>query len=412
MTIPVTATHPYPAQALVNTDAIAHNLQLLGEYSGGTQAMAIVKADGYGHGALNVARAAIAAGVRWLGQAQLTEALALHAALTREGLADQVRLFSWIVAPSVSHPEVGQQLERAVRAGIDLSASHLSEMKAVVEAGRRAGMMPRIHLKIDVGHSRAGFIRSEWKQACEQARHYEEKGHLQVVGVWSHLPCADDDAPEAVEQTLKHIARFDRAVREAEDAGVRPQVRHVAATAAGLWYPQAHYDMIRWGIGMYGYSPNPDRVNPTAGVALSPVMEVRVPLLLVKRISAGETVSYNGTWTAPTDRWVGVVPAGYADGVPRLVSNRARMIVHTCDGPQVVAQVGRICMDQFIVDLGEETVARRGDWVTLFGGDYGEATIPANQWAQWAETINYEITTRLGPRIPRVLCGGGDSTGM
>ncbi|OKL46054.1 alanine racemase [Boudabousia marimammalium] len=391
----------YPSRLRINGAAIAANLRTLRQHAPTGQMMAIIKADAYGHGASLVAQAAIAAGANWLGQAQVGEALSLHDYLVAAQLRDKVRIFSWIVSPLST-----AILDRAVAAQIDLSASNLAELDALVNAGKRVGQSPRVHLKIDVGHSRAGFTAALWPEGVAAARAYQQQGLLQVAGIWSHLSCADDPSPIGMQQTKQQIGRFEAAVALAAEAGFTDVIRHLSATPGGLWHPESHYDMIRWGIGMYGYSPNPQRPDATNGLSLQPVMTLEAPLLSVKRIKAGAAVSYNATWVAPTDRWIGLVPLGYGDGIPRAASNRAEVVVHTQTGDQRVPLVGRVCMDQFMIDLGEVTTARRGDWVTLLGAPdpQAEVSVPtADDWAAWCDTINYEVMTRLGARIPRVL---------
>ena len=258
--------------------------------------------------------------------------------------------------------------------------------------------------------SRAGAVAEDLPALAGAARAARDAGDVDVVGLWSHLSRADEPACGSTEE---HLARFLAAERVLAGAGLRPPIRHLAATGGLLWHPDTRLDLVRIGIGLYGLSPNPD-LAPAASLDLHPVMRLEAPLTQVKRVPAGRAVSYGGTWRAPTDRWLALVPLGYADGIPRAAAD---------GGPVAVAGlrttiVGRVCMDQVVIDLGPAVDAEgrplaapaaAGDVAVLWGDPRadgaGPATPTADEWARACATINYEIVTRLGPRVPRVPTG-------
>lgn len=365
---------PLPrAEVVVDLDAIRHNVALLAARATGAATMAVVKADGYGHGALPVARAALEAGATWLGSCSLAEALDLRAG----GITAPV--LSWLDVPETD-------VAAGIEADVDLSASSGRELDAIVDSARRAGRQARVHLKIDTGLSRNGCRPAEWPDLVESAAKARSDGHVEVVAVWSHLACADEPGHPA---TDRQAARFARAYEVALAAGLHP-LRHLANSAATLDRPDLHFDMVRVGIAMYGLNPLPYREN------LRPAMTFRSSVALTKRIGAGESVSYGHTWTAGRDTTLALVPVGYADGVSRGLSNRMDVWLEGRRRPIV----GRVCMDQIVVDCGDDEIAP-GAEVVLFGaGTLGEPT--ATEWAEVLGTIDYEIVTGMyRPRVAR-----------
>jgi alanine racemase len=361
------------AEVVVDLDAIRHNVALLDARAPGAATMAVVKADGYGHGALPVARAAIEAGATWLGSCSLAEALDLR----RGGVT--TRIMSWLDVPETD-------LAPGVEAGIDLSASSVRELAAIAEGARRVGRPARVHLKIDTGLSRNGCQPHDWPDLVDAAAKAQSDGHVEVVAVWSHLACADDPDHPATDRQAK---RFSTAYDVARDAGLHP-MRHLANSAAALNRPDLHFDLVRVGIAMYGLNPLPHKEN------LRPAMTFRSSVALTKRITAGESVSYGQTWTATQDTNVALVPVGYADGVSRALSNRMDVWLAGSRRPIV----GRVCMDQIVIDCGDDIV-QEGEEVILFGdGANGEPT--ATEWANTLDTIDYEVVTGMyRPRVVR-----------
>jgi alanine racemase len=368
----------WQAEVRIDLDAIRDNVALL---RAGTTAevMAVVKGDGYGHGMLPSARAALAGGATWLGVATLDEGLTLR----RHGI--EVPVLAWLHAP-------GLPLHEGVAAGIDLSAGSTELVDELVTAARRAERTARVHLKLDTGLSRGGATPAEWPAVLEAAAKAQADGEIEVVGVWSHFVYADAPGHETIDHQL---AVFADGLAVAERFGITPRYRHIANSAATLTRPDAHYDMVRPGIAVYGLSPIP---GDTYG--LRPAMTARARVALTKRVPAGQGVSYGHAYFTPRETTLALVPLGYADGVPRHGSNAGP--VHLGGKRRTIA--GRVCMDQIVLDVGDDPVVS-GDVATLFGsGDDGVPT--ADDWAAAVGTINYEIVTRFGStRVPRVYDG-------
>jgi len=368
-------------EARVSLSAVRHNVAALAERAaGGAGVMAVVKADGYGHGLVPTARAAVEGGASWLGVAFLEEALALRAAQV------DVPLLAWLTAP-------GEDLRPAVAAGIDLGVYDQAELAAAAAAAQATGVTARVHLKADTGLSRGGAQPADWPALCEAAAKAEAGGAVVVTGLWSHFAFADGgpDHPTNSRQT----AVFREALDVASAAGLRPEVRHLANSAATLTAPATHFDLVRPGLAVYGLSPVPDLGGP-ADFGLRPAMTLTSTVALTKRVPAGSGVSYLHRYVTAQETGLALVPLGYADGVPRTATNVAQ--VQLGGSRRTIA--GTVCMDQFVLDVGDDDV-RAGDEVVLFGpGDGGEPT--AQDWADWLGTINYEIVTRVGARVPRV----------
>jgi alanine racemase len=372
-----------PARATVDLDAIRRNVEVLRQHAGSAAVMAVVKADGYGHGLVPSARAAVSGGASWLGVAQLTEAMALR----DNGI--HVPVLSWLHVP-------GTDFTAALSADIDLSVSALWSLAEVADAARTLGRTARIHLKVDSGLGRNGAFGEDWPVLLHAARILEVEGVVRIVGVWSHFVYADEPAHPTVRSQLE---RFRQAVSEAERAGCDLEVRHIANSAATLTNPDAAFDLVRPGLAVYGLSPVPSLGDPRS-FGLTPAMTLSADLAVTKRIPAGQGLSYGHLYVTSQDTTVGLVPMGYADGIPRNATNVGPVSLggtrHTVSG--------RVCMDQFTVDLGPGNGAQAGDPVTLFGsGESGEPT--AQDWAEATGTISYEIITRIGARVPRVYVG-------
>jgi alanine racemase len=282
-----------------------------------------------------------------------------------------------------------------VAAGVDLGIYTVEELARAQAAAEQTGSPARVHLKADTGLSRAGAGPDDWPELVEAARKAEADGSIQVVGLWSHFAYADAPGHPTI---ARQAQVFREAVEIAERAGVRPEVRHLANSAATLTAPELHFDLVRPGLAVYGLSPVPETGGPAA-YGLRPAMTLTGRFILVKRLPAGSGVSYGHTYTTRRATTVGLVPLGYADGIPRDASNVGPVLA--AGRRRTVA--GRVCMDQFVLDLGDDA-ARVGDEVVLFGpGDAGEPT--AQDWADATGTISYEIVTRLGPRVPRHYVG-------
>ena len=405
----------YPSSAAVDLAAIRHNLGVLRAAAPGALQLATVKANAYGHGLLPVARAALDGGADWLGVAQLAEAFTLRHGLDEAGVAlADAPILAWISTYS-------SDFAAAIEADIDLSVSWTWVLADICAAARQVGRPARVHVKIDTGMSRAGSTLADLPALASALRMAADDGLVDVVGAWSHMSRADDPSEAGNASTASHVRIFEEGLAILADAGVTPRIRHLSATSGILWHPEAHYDMVRAGIGLYGLSPDP-AVATAEQLGLIPALELRAPLTSVKVIEEGTPASYGGTWVAPTRRWIGLVPLGYGDGILRAVSNKARVVVHTASGPFNAPIVGRVCMDQFMVDLGPaegspgtptarsgQAPAAPGDIATLFGSGAGGEAL-ADDWAQAAGTINYEIVTHLGAHIPRIYRDGAAAT--
>ncbi|RGA04762.1 alanine racemase [Microbispora triticiradicis] len=376
-----TAGAATPAEARVDLSAIRHNVRLLAERAGGAEMMAVVKADAYGHGLVPVAKACLEAGAARLGTAFVREALALREA----GITAPV--MSWLITP-------GEPLDAALLADVDLSAGAPWVVDEIVAAARRTGRTGRVHLKIDTGISRGGATVADWPWLVEHALAARASGAVEIAGVWSHLACADIPGHPSVDAQL---ATFDEALAVADKAGVPGDaVRHIANSAAAVTLPQARYDMVRPGIAIYGLSPIPE----LGDFGLRPAMTLTARLASVKRVTPGTGVSYGHLYVTDRQTTLGLVPLGYADGILRNGTNRAEVLA--AGRRRRIA--GRVCMDQFVIDLGDDA-AESGDEVILFGpGDDGEPT--CQEWADSLGTITHEIVTRIGSRVPRVHTDG------
>ena len=365
------------AEVVIDLAALRHNVATLKAAVGDALMMTVVKADGYGHGMVEAARAAREGGADWLGVAVLEEALALRAA------GDTGPILTWLAVP-------GEDYRPAIEASVDVTAYTVAELDEIATAARELGVRARVQLKVDTGLSRGGSPEALWGGLVQAAASVEESCAIRVTGIWSHFACSDE--PEHPANKLQEDA-FREACAVAELAGLEPEVRHLANSAGALLRPSSRFDLVRCGIASYGLTPAPDVVT-SAELGLVPAMTVRGRLALVKRIAAGSGVSYGHTYITPRDTSIGVVPMGYGDGVPRHASSTAEVQVAGRRRPVR----GRVCMDQLVVDLGDDDVVTGGE-VVLFGtGADGEPT--AQHWAEWCGTISYEIVTRLGAQEP------------
>jgi alanine racemase len=371
-------------EAVVDLDAIRHNVARL---AGGTSAevMAVVKADGYGHGLLPSARAALAGGASWLGVAFLEEALAL-----REG-GVTAPVLSWLAVP-------GERLVDGVRRDVDLSVSTGWALDEVVAAADAAGRPARLHLKVDTGLSRGGATQADWPDLVTAAGKAAAGGQVEIIAIWSHFAYADAPGHPTI---ARQLADFRAALDVARTLGVDPPLRHLANSAATLTRPDAHFDLVRPGIAVYGLSPVPEQ----STFGLVPAMTLRSHVALAKRVPAGSGVSYGHVYVTDRETGLALIPLGYADGVPRNATDVGPLLL----GRRRRTISGRVCMDQFVVDVGGDDEVHAGDEVLLFGtGQDGEPT--AQDWADATGTISYEIVTRLGGRVPRRYVGSAGVT--
>ena len=385
-------------EARIDLGAIRSNVALLKEAVTPAAAMVVVKAGGYGHGAEEVARAAVDGGADWLGVVDVEEALALRAS----GIESPI--LAWLHGTETDFVP-------AIAAGIDLGISTLNQLDRVAEAAGTAF----IHLKVDTGLGRNGFEERTCADAFSKAARLEKAGKVHVVGMFSHLANAGEN------EDAEQVRRFEQLLVLAADAGLEIELRHLASTAAALRLPSARFDLVRLGIGAYGLSPFEGQTSLSLG--LRPAMELSAAIAAVKRVPAGSGVSYGYTYRtgasdgvataepqAEGESTLALIPLGYADGIPRHASSRGPVWING----RTYRVSGRIAMDQFVVDLGADD-AIIGDRAVLFGDpgiadDGGTPSRPgggapgfpsADDWAVAADTINYEIVTRIGPRVTR-----------
>jgi alanine racemase len=368
------------AEIVVDLAAVRRNVRRLRELVSDGPApllMVVVKADGYGHGMVQVARAARAAGADWLGVATADEALALRSA------GDTGRVLCWLAAPGDDH-------RATIEADVDVTAYSVAQLDEILEAARAAGRVARVQLKVDTGLSRGGAPRDQWVALFEAARKAEVAGEVTVTGVWSHFACSDE--PDHPANDAQETA-FREALDLAADAGLTPEVRHLSNSAGALLRPSARFDLVRFGIAAYGLTPAPEVVT-SEELGLVPAMTVRARTVMVKDLAPGAGVSYGHTFVADRPMHVALVPMGYGDGIPLHASSKAAVQI----GERRCPVLGRICMDQFVV---EAPGASAGEAVVVFGpGREGEPT--AQDWADWCGTISYEIVTRIGGRQQRL----------
>ncbi len=370
---------PQRAVARVDLGAVRQNVARLRAAAPGSSLMAVVKADGYGHGMVPCARAARTAGAEWLGVAFVPEALALRAA------GDAGRVLALVLAE-------GDDTAAAVAADVDLSVGSLGQLLDVERGAAATGRAARVHLEFDSGLGRGGTRADQWGALCEAAA---AAPAVDAVGLWSHFARADE--PAAPSNDVQ-AAAFAAAVAVAESCGIEPEVRHLANSAATLSRPGDHWDLVRPGIAVYGLSPGPD-MGTAAELGLRPAMTLEAAVSVVKDVGPGEGVSYGHTYVTTSPTRLALVPVGYGDGVPRHGSGVGPLLLG--GARHVVA--GRVCMDQFVVDVGGAPV-EPGDVAVMFGpGDRGEPT--ADEWGAACGTIGYEIVTRLGSRLPREYVG-------
>jgi alanine racemase len=363
------------AEARIDLSRLSENIKLL-KSKCNTKLLAVVKADAYGHGLVEVAKAAETAGADWLGVALLEEAVTLR----KNGITSPV--LAWLVPP-------GSDFQSAVDLNIDIAVADLKAFNEVSQQAQVSQLIqkPRIHIEVDTGMSRGGFL-DEWEDFLTS-----DFSHVDVVGIFSHFARADEPLEK---QNSQQLNRFEKMVSQLEAVGVHPQFKHLSNSAATLVNPDAKFDFVRTGIAMYGLSPDVKTLGDSNKLSLKPVMQVRAKLHLVKNVPAGSAVGYGALHVTKNATKLGVVAIGYADGIPRIALN-AGVFVNGRKAPII----GRVSMDQFVVDLGSDSLAKSGDWVIIFGdGSHGEYT--ADDWGAASSSINYEIVTRIGPRVPRI----------
>ncbi|MDT5016525.1 MAG: alanine racemase [Mycobacterium sp.] len=378
-TDPTTSLTP-AAEAVVDLDAIAHNVRLLRDHAGSAQVMAVVKADGYGHGATQVARAALAAGAAELGVATLDEALALR----RDGITAPV--LAWLHQP-------GADFGPALEADVQIALSSVRQLDEVLDAVQRSGHTARVTVKVDTGLNRNGVGAAEYPAMLAALKRAQAQDAVRVHGVMSHL--AHGTVPDHPLNDLQ-AQRLNEMLKHAREQGVQFEIAHLSNSPASMTRPDLVFDMIRPGIAVYGQTPIPER----GDMGLRPAMTLKCQVALLRSVNTGDGVSYGHTWVAERDTTLALLPLGYADGIFRNLSGRIDVLING----RLRRSVGRICMDQFVVDLGQHSDVAEGDEAILFGpGTQGEST--AQNWADLLDTINYEVVTSPRGRVVRTYRG-------
>jgi alanine racemase len=357
-------------EASIDLGAISRNVETIGAAVGSADVMVVVKANGYGHGAVQAARAALAGGATRLGVVDIPEALALRAA----GIDAPV--LAWLHGGSAD-------FGAATEAGVEVGVNHLDQLERVAAASGVAS----VHIKVDSGLGRNGASEAECDALFAAAARHESAGRLRVTGFFSHLANAGESAD------AEQLERFTTLLAGARSAGLDPEIVHLAATAGALRLPAARFDLVRVGVGAYGLSPFDDA--SSADLGLTPAMRLSGEIVSVKRVPAGTGVSYGHDYRAPGDTTLVLVPLGYADGIPRHASGAGPVSING----RTFAVSGRVAMDQFVVDVGDHPVSL-GDRAVLFG-DPSTGVPSATEWADAAGTINYEVVTRIGNRVER-----------
>ncbi len=370
------------AEAVIDLDAIRANVSALRANVQGRDLMVVVKADGYGHGIVESAQAARSGGATWLGVALLDEALQLRAA------GDRGPILSWLAVP-------GERYADGIIAGVELAAYSTAQLDEIAAAAAGLAAPAAVQLKLDSGLGRGGATPEDWHELVHRAAKHQASGRLVVTGVWSHLARSDEPGHDSIDAQTRV---FEAGVADARDAGLDPQHLHLANSGGVLGAPDTWFTLVRPGIASYGVTPFADGSSP---VPLRPAMTLRATVALVKRVGSGQGVSYGHTFVTDRDTTLALIPLGYADGIPRHASNRGEVAIH---GSRY-RMAGRVCMDQFVVELGPKAAAevRAGDDAVLFG-DSRSGHPTAHEWAVAADTIGYEIVTRIGSRVPRRYC--------
>ena len=356
----------------VNLNAISNNIKLVKSKTQ-AQILAVVKADAYGHGLIPVAKCAVDAGATWLGVALLEEAILLRKA----GI--KVPIISWLTPPS-------SDFKQAIELDIDLAIPSLKHLELIVAAGKAVGKKPRVHIEVDTGMTRGGLL-GEWPEFLIAAKGAE----IEVVGFWSHFARADE--PDEI-ANQSQVLEFESKLAQLIATGITPKYIHLANSAATLTNPNSHKNIVRLGIAMYGLSPDVNTLGSSQNLELEPAMTLKAEIHLVKRVPAGSPVGYGGVQTTLRDTKLAIITIGYADGIPRNASSAVGVFV----AGRKAAIIGRVSMDQFVVDLGADSNAVAGEIVEVFGAN----GYSIDDWAAASGTINYEIVTRIAARVPRI----------
>ncbi|MDR2947176.1 MAG: alanine racemase [Candidatus Adiutrix sp.] len=363
-------------RAEINLSAIAHNTAAFKSLLGPQTALcAVVKADGYGHGAVAAARVALAAGADSLAVSSLDEGLALRAA----GFIGDILILGH--TPNAQAHLVAEN-------NLTATVFRMNQAEALAGAAESLGRTAKVHLKVDSGMARLGVTPAE---AADLAAQVSRQPRLQLEGIFTHFAQADEADKS---RTREQFAAFQHALEAVASRGIAIPVKHCANTAATLDMPETHLDMARVGLGLYGLWPSTETSRP---IGLRPAMQFKTAVSMLKRVPANTPLSYGGTHVTSAETVIATLPVGYADGFPRCLSGRAEVLINGRRAPIV----GRVCMDQCLADVTHLPAISEGDEALLFGGP----ELPAEEAAAWQGTINYEVVCQVGKRVPRVYLG-------
>lgn len=367
----------------IDLGRLSRNVEILKRKINGPALMAIVKANAYGHGLVQSAQAAKRGGADWLATALLEEAIELRNA----GVSGPI--LTWLNT-------IDDRFEECISKDIDLGVNSLESLSAISAASGKVGKAARVQVKVDTGLGRNGVTLADLPNLISALKQAQSSGQVKVVGVFSHFAYADEPSNPTIGEQINN---FKIAVDALTDANFELEVKHLSNSAATLGLPHTYNNLVRPGLAIYGISPSPE-VGEATDHDLKPVMRLRAPIILIKNVPAGTGVSYAHQYHTKNQTNLALIPAGYADGIPRAASNKGPLLI---DGKRFKIS-GRVCMDQFVVDIGDANV-KPGDQAVLFG-DPANGEPSVNDWAEAAGTINYEIITRIGPRVFRNYING------
>lgn len=367
----------------IDLGRISQNVETLKRKVNGPALMAVVKANAYGHGLIQSAMAAKNGGADWLATALLSEAIDLRDA----GIGGPI--LTWLNT-------IDDQFSDCIAREIDLGVNSLESLSAISASAKSLGKTARVHVKVDTGLGRNGVTLNDLPDLISALKQAQNAGNINVVGVMSHFAYADEPSNSTIGDQINN---FKIAVDALSDANFELEVKHLSNSAATLGLPHTYFNLVRPGVAIYGISPGPE-VGEAPDHDLKPAMKLRAPIALIKNVPSGTGVSYAHQYHTTSATRLALIPAGYADGIPRSASNKGPVII----GGKKFTVAGRVCMDQFVVDIGDLDV-KVGDEAVLFGDpENGEPSV--NDWAEAAGTINYEIVTRLGHRVHRNYLNG------
>ena len=365
--------------AYIDLSAIRDNVKALQELAKNSEVMAVVKADAYGHGLIPVAKAARQGGATWLGTALLEEAISLR------NSGDQGRILTWLGSPK-------DKWQECIELNIDVSVSSIEIASEIISAAKKTGKTANLHIKVDTGLGRNGVMPTDLADLTNLLEEAKANGQVEVVAVWTHFSLADAPSSPTI---AKQLEVLDESYKYVASRGFKNLMKHAANSAATLTAPNAHFDLVRPGIAVYGITPGGE-VGKASEYGLRPAMSLKANAALVKDVPAGHGISYGAEYVTSNDTRVALVPLGYADGIPRIAGNKGPVLAK---GKRFNV-AGRVCMDQFVIDIGKLDFST-GDEVILFG-DPARNEPDVEEWAKASQSIGYEIVTRIGPRVPRI----------